>query len=52
MSHVKLPNIFVWQCGGQNNQTAWLLTMELIFTELLKRGDMYQQIVPLKPIGK
>lgn len=32
------------------NQSACLLTLELIFTELLKRGEMYQEIVPLKPL--
>ncbi|XP_045456524.1 nucleolar complex protein 4 homolog B [Melitaea cinxia] len=32
------------------NYTPLLLTIEVIFTELLKRGDLIQHIVPLKPI--
>ncbi|XP_034823962.1 nucleolar complex protein 4 homolog B [Maniola hyperantus] len=32
------------------NYTPLLLTIEVIFTELLKRGDLVQHIVPLKPI--
>lgn len=35
-----------------DNYTPLLLTIEVIFTELLKRGDLIQTIVPLKPIGK
>lgn len=35
-----------------DNYTPLLLTIEVIFTELLKRGDLIQEIVPLKPIGK
>ncbi|XP_045504705.1 nucleolar complex protein 4 homolog A [Colias croceus] len=31
------------------NYTPLLLAIEVIFTELLKRGDLIQQIVPLKP---
>lgn len=34
------------------NYTPLLLTIEVIFTELLKRGDLIQNIVPLKPIGR
>ncbi|XP_026323958.1 nucleolar complex protein 4 homolog A isoform X2 [Hyposmocoma kahamanoa] len=33
-----------------DNYTPLLLTIEVIFTELLKRGDLIQEIVPLKPI--
>ncbi|XP_068628510.1 nucleolar complex protein 4 homolog B [Battus philenor] len=33
-----------------DNYTPLLLTIEVIFTELLKRGDLVQEIVPLKPI--
>ncbi|KAM3957062.1 nucleolar complex protein 4 homolog [Aphomia sociella] len=32
------------------NYTPLLLTIEIIFTELLKRGDMIQDVVPLKLI--
>lgn len=35
-----------------DNYTPLLLTIEVIFTELLKRGDLIQEIVPLKPIGE
>lgn len=37
--------------AGTENYTTLLLTIEVIFIELLKRGDMVQEIVPLKPIG-
>ncbi|XP_045542340.1 nucleolar complex protein 4 homolog B [Papilio machaon] len=33
-----------------DNYTSLLLTIEVIFTELLKRGDLVQEIIPLKPI--
>ncbi|CAH2068179.1 unnamed protein product, partial [Iphiclides podalirius] len=33
-----------------DNYTPLLLTIEVIFTELLKRGDLVQEIIPLKPI--
>ncbi|XP_072935350.1 nucleolar complex protein 4 homolog B [Epargyreus clarus] len=33
-----------------DNYTPLLLTIEVIFTELLKRGDMIQEIIPLKPL--
>lgn len=26
--------------------------MEVIFTELLRRGDLVEEIIPLKPAGK
>lgn len=42
---------FVFQ-AETDNYTPLLLTIEVIFTELLKRGDLIQEIVPLKPIGK
>ncbi|GBP08221.1 Nucleolar complex protein 4 homolog B [Eumeta japonica] len=32
-----------------DNYTPVLLTIEVIFTELLKRGDLFEEIVPLKP---
>ncbi|XP_012548017.1 nucleolar complex protein 4 homolog B [Bombyx mori] len=32
-----------------DNYTPLMLTIEVIFTELLKRGDLVQEIVPLKP---
>ncbi|KAG6459711.1 hypothetical protein O3G_MSEX011550 [Manduca sexta] len=32
-----------------DNYTPLLLTIEVIFTELLKRGDMIEEFVPLKP---
>ncbi|KAJ0180888.1 hypothetical protein K1T71_002973 [Dendrolimus kikuchii] len=32
-----------------DNFTPLLLTIEVIFSELLKRGDLVQEIVPLKP---
>ncbi|CAG9575404.1 unnamed protein product [Danaus chrysippus] len=34
------------------NYTPLLLTIEVIFTELLKRGDLVQHIEPLKPIDR
>ncbi|XP_041973851.1 nucleolar complex protein 4 homolog B [Aricia agestis] len=33
-----------------DNYTPVLLTVELLFTELLKRGDLVQEIIPLKPV--
>ncbi|XP_060809676.1 nucleolar complex protein 4 homolog B [Amyelois transitella] len=33
-----------------DNYTPLLLTVEVIFTELLKRGDLIEEIVPLKPM--
>ncbi|RVE55218.1 hypothetical protein evm_000116 [Chilo suppressalis] len=33
-----------------DNYTPLLLTIEVIFTELLRRGDLIEEIVPLKPI--
>ncbi|XP_053601930.1 nucleolar complex protein 4 homolog B [Plodia interpunctella] len=33
-----------------DNYTSLLLTVEVIFTELLKRGDLIEEIIPLKPI--
>ncbi|CAG5035041.1 unnamed protein product [Parnassius apollo] len=33
-----------------DNYTPLLLTIEVIFSELLKRGDLVQEIIPLKPI--
>ncbi|KAI5631918.1 CBF/Mak21 family domain-containing protein [Phthorimaea operculella] len=33
-----------------DNYSPLLLTIEVIFTELLKRGELFEDIVPLKPI--
>ncbi|XP_049887956.1 nucleolar complex protein 4 homolog B [Pectinophora gossypiella] len=33
-----------------DNYTPLLLTIEVIFTELLKRGDLIEEIIPLKPL--
>ncbi|KAJ2946722.1 hypothetical protein O0L34_g12778 [Tuta absoluta] len=33
-----------------DNYSPLLLTLEVIFTELLKRGELFEDIVPLKPI--
>lgn len=35
-----------------DNYTPVLLTVELIFTELLKRGELYEEVVPLQPRDK
>lgn len=47
-----LSNIAYKFQAETDNYTPLLLTIEVIFTELLKRGDLIQEIVPLKPIGK
>ncbi|CAG9783335.1 unnamed protein product [Diatraea saccharalis] len=36
--------------ASTDNYTPLLLTIEVIFTELLRRGDLIEEIVPLKPI--
>ncbi|KAL0896151.1 hypothetical protein ABMA27_012101 [Loxostege sticticalis] len=35
-----------------DNYSPLLLTIEVIFTELLRRGDLIEEIVPLKPVDQ
>ncbi|CAH2267677.1 jg15697 [Pararge aegeria aegeria] len=49
---MRIISLIFYRCLRQaetENYTPLLLTIEVIFTELLKRGDLVQHVVPLKP---
>lgn len=51
MLRLQSTSAFVLFQVETDNYTPLLLTIEVIFSELLKRGDLVQNVVPLKPEG-